>query len=485
MNRKLRLLSVSVTAILLLAALSAAAFSAQRGPESLDYDANVLDYGLYWFGAGRDSQKFVPGEANAYFDPSKPTVIFVHGWQPYISASNPPDFIYDTQDGRSSGSDDTVAAWISAGWNAGIFYWNQFSDEPDSVKYAEAKIWTNAGPQGMRWRQGGVVYQQAPPNTPSAGELFYQAFVAALTEQDYSGGVIRVAGHSLGNQMAVRLTKLVSEGIAAGTVPAKLLPDRVTLLDPYWSTDAKDYLDGETTGAVIRSFVEQLLPEGVLFEWYWSSNLTVNPNGDTNAALKPMMMYAEMSPDFVPDDMSKHRAAWNVYFWSYAFDGPAACSGSACLEMNTLLAKMSDEQLAAVMRSDYAWAQSAGATTDSPSDDAFQSAIHSSAPYTVTQLTASPSTQSTGQAITLTATVENDNGTLAGDSILVTFGTDLGTISARAATSGSVAVAHVTSMQSGLAHITATTEGAGGEAQKTMTVTFGGHDIFLPLVLRN
>ncbi len=46
-------------------------------------------YGLYWFGLNEANQKFVPGEQNPYLDPARPTMIFVHGWQPFISNSLP------------------------------------------------------------------------------------------------------------------------------------------------------------------------------------------------------------------------------------------------------------------------------------------------------------------------------------------------------------------------------------------------------------
>jgi hypothetical protein len=276
--------------------------------------------------------------------------------------------------------------------------------------------------------------------------------------------------------MATRLTELVHEGIAAGSVPEHLRPTRVALLDPYWSTGAKTYLDGQTTGNLIREYIATLLPTDVLFEWYWSSVLTVNPNGDTNTALKPMMMYAEMSPDFAPDDMSKHCAAWNLYFWSYAFDGPAECTGTACLGVDKLLARMSDAQLAALMRSDYTWSQEAGALTGSvtatPEDDVYQPHARSDAPYAITQLVASSTDPGVGDVITLTATIEDKDDAPAQDGTLVTFGTDLGQVSARSTTSGGVATAHLVSTVSGTAHVTATTQGAGGTVQGTATVTF-------------
>jgi len=76
MNRRFRLLSAIVIAVLLLTvpSLAPTSSSAQVGPSTLGYDCNKLDYGIYWFDAGRDSQKFVSGEANPYFDPRKPTV---------------------------------------------------------------------------------------------------------------------------------------------------------------------------------------------------------------------------------------------------------------------------------------------------------------------------------------------------------------------------------------------------------------------------
>lgn len=85
----------------------------------------------------------------------------------------------------------------------------------------------------MRWRKGGGSYEEAPAGTPSAAELFYDVYVAAMTEQNYTGGNIRIAGHSLGNQMVVCLAKLVKDGITAGAVPERLRPTRIALLDLY------------------------------------------------------------------------------------------------------------------------------------------------------------------------------------------------------------------------------------------------------------
>jgi len=443
------------------------------------YSPNSLSYGLYWFGKNNASQKFVTGETNPYFDPGRPTLIFAHGWQPFISNSLP-NFSFD--------GEDTAAGWIDAGWNVGIFVWNQFSDEttgisvgawfgdgppPQGVLDAEAKIWSANGPKGMRWRDWdnflGGGYSSPPAGTPSAGQLFYETYVAAFPS-GYDQP-IRIAGHSLGNQMAVRLAYLVDQGIAAGTVPAALRPARVALLDPYWSPDPRtDIPDGmaagQRTGDVVRQAIASLIPRGTLFEWYWSSIWTTPPQGDANDALKPMVFYAAMDPAFATEDLDKHLAAQHLYFWSHAFAGPAACAGEACLGMDRVLSRLSDAQLAAVMRSDYRWVQTEGQATATPADDAYQSVQQEGAPYSVTQLEATPPDPAVGQEATITATVAAPEGAL------VSFSTDLGQITPRAIASQGQATARLTSGAAGTAVVAATTRGTGGQVQATVNVTF-------------
>jgi len=351
------------------------------------YDPNSLSYGLYWFGKEQANQKFVADEANAYFDPAKPTLIFAHGWQPYIS-NELPDFDFD--------KNDTIAAWIDDGWNVGIFVWNQFADEttgvtptgswftdgpPQGVLDAEAKIWTSNGPKEMRWRdwseqlwEGG--YKPGPDK--SAGQLFYETYLAAL---DGYTGTIRLAGHSLGNQMVVRLTKLVDDGVDAGDVAEDLRPARVALLDPYWSPEARDDLSdgpvaGKKTGDVVREYITALKTAGTRFEWYWSSEWTTPNQGDANDALKPLVLYAEMDPQYASSGLERHMAPRHLYFWAYEFPQDPACGGldDEC----RLLGPMSDAQVTTF--DGTRWQQIAGGDTATPSDDLY------TATQTTTQL---------------------------------------------------------------------------------------------------
>ena len=444
-----------------------------------DYDPNMLSYGIYWFGLNDAKQKFVPGEPNPYFDPTKPTLIFVHGWQPGLSANYPPNFTYRYFEGIWPRSINTANAWIEAGWNVGIFFWNQFSDEA-VVTDAEAKIWVNDGPKGMRWRKADGSYEEAPPGTPSAGELFYQAYVDALGNSGCRTAEIRIVGHSLGGQMAVRLTKLIEDGISAGEVPSCLRPTRVVLLDPYWSLGSKDYLGEKTTADIVRGYVAELLARGILFEWYRSSSLTVEPKGLRNEEMERMMLYAEMSPDFAGDQMSKHCAAYHLYFWSFAFPGPSACMGNDCVQgPGKLLAKMDNARLAALMRSDYFWRQSDGRATHSPADDLYEPVLRADAPYTITQLVASPG-GAVGETILVTATVRNVSQQPA-EGVLVSFGASRGEISPRVVCHDGLAITAFSSSLPGTVYLWATTEGEGGEIQAELTLTLQSR-LYLPFV---
>jgi hypothetical protein len=111
-------------------------------------DYNVLDYGLYFFANNREASKWT-GAANPYFDRTKPTMIYIHGWQPGATEKQKRETFDRT---NAQAPFDLTNAWKSAGWNVAICYWNQFADEGE-VKDAEAKVWSTQGPRNMRWRK--------------------------------------------------------------------------------------------------------------------------------------------------------------------------------------------------------------------------------------------------------------------------------------------------------------------------------------------
>jgi len=333
-----------------------------------------LDYGLYWFGSGNVSRKAVAGEANPFYDPSRPTVIYIHGWQLDTTKTGKREtFNYAANDPTNGVNVNLADAWVAKGWNIGIFYWNQFADEGE-VKDAEAKIWSAAGPKGMRFRLKDGTYA-ASGLTKSAGELFADAYVSAMQAQ--TNGVIRFAGHSLGNQMAVLGAKLVSERIAAGKAPARIQPKRVALLDPFWSNGGKDFLGGKWTGEMTRIDAAALVSLGVVFERYKTSPINDLWVGDRNAELTTLIGNTEIQPEYikVTDVAGRHIAAPNLYFQSFASAPPAACvadaSGNKDCSGIAPSAVTGDTDIGQMMRSSFTWVQSAGSATEDPSDNVF------------------------------------------------------------------------------------------------------------------
>lgn len=343
---------------------------------AVPFDCRTLDFGIYWYGLSNASQKAVPGVYNPYFNAAKPTVIYVHGWQKDgVINRKRETFNYAENDPTYGVNVNMADAWINAGWNIGIFYWNQFADEPE-VKNAETKIWTGTGPQAMRWRQCDGTYTTTGSPTVSAAQLFYNAITANMA--NFSGPHLRIVGHSLGSQMAHRTSIMLSDNVVAGRINSRLQPTRVALMDPFWSKDGKTYLAGRWTGEVAREQINTLKTRGVIFERYKSSNINDFFIGDSNIPLTTMIGQTELIPQWIPntDQSARHVAAPNMYFRSFAYTAPPECfdlsTGGYSCSGTAASAKTTDVRIKEMMNSTYVWYQNAGAATEVPSDNMFQ-----------------------------------------------------------------------------------------------------------------
>lgn len=352
--------------LLLLLVLSFAPLSQAAVGVFPDSTFQNLDHGLYWFGYGDSWQKAVPGQSNAYYVASKPTLIYIHGWQNGSSQAKNRE-TFNRKD--AGGPDlDLAHAWLAAGYNVGVLYWNQFADEGE-VKDAEAKIWTASGPRAMRWRNSSGVYSTGP--SQSAGDLLFNSYKANLA--GYSGSNIRIAGHSLGNQMAIVLTKKISDAVSAGTLNSKLLPKRVALLDPFYSNYAKSYLGNQWVGEVCRTYVSELKTKGVIFETYRTSAASSSGFiGDSNTGLMNMTAFSELKPWYFNATQltEKHNAAVWHYLWSFSSNPPLITGTSN----QAASAKTSDSRITTLMNGSKKLVHDQGAYTKEPSDDNFKEA---------------------------------------------------------------------------------------------------------------
>lgn len=321
-----------------------------------------LDYGLYWFGYV-DAQKAEPGQLNKYYDKNKKTVIYIHGWQnnSVTRASR------ETLDRRASGgpAEDLSQYWLDRGWNVGILYWNQFADESE-VKDAEAKIYTSSGPRAMRWKRLDGSYQTGP--NASVAQLFFEAIRDNM--RDFNHTQFRLAGHSLGNQVALEVGKKLDDAVSAGQLNANLRPDRIALLDPYYSNGAKSYLNNQWPGEIARDNADALIAKGVAIEAYRSSPVASTLFvGDANSALMRKTAFSELKPwNFNFWQLAeKHLAAVTWYFWSVDFPAPDVRYSS----LDAPSASSSDNGIRTLMSQSWGVNQRRGAYTGSPADDDF------------------------------------------------------------------------------------------------------------------
>lgn len=349
--------------ILLLMLMSSSALYATEGvfPEST---FKKLDYGLYWFGYGDSWEKAVPGQYNAYYDPKKPTMIYVHGWQKGRTRHKNRETFNRFEFG---GPDmDLAYSWLSEGYNVGVLYWNQFADE-HFVDSAEAKIWSSKGPRLTRWKNSSGKYTKGPND--SVGELIFLNYKENLAS--YEGDNIRLVGHSLGNQLAIVLAKKVSDAVSDGSLNSRLLPKRIALLDPFYTREDRDYLSGKKTAEVAADYVRELKTKGVLFESYVTSSLIcfrgVVDIGACNSDLLRLTAFSLVLADYFTKQGKKHNAAAWHYLWSYSMQPPLVDGTSEFAQS----AKSTDDDIRRFMDAPTVFLQTEGSKTIEPSDDAF------------------------------------------------------------------------------------------------------------------
>lgn len=336
------------------------------------FDGKSLDTGIYWFGENNQSEKYVEGQNNSYFDPSKPTVIYIHGWQNRSTKKlHRETFNATSNDSGINLNVNSADYWVKAGWNIGIFYWNQFADEGE-VKDAEAKIWTSETSKKLRWRKVDGSYESYAGSEKSVAEIFKNVYGKAM--KNFTGSEIRLVGHSLGNQMVTNSSKLIEDSISSGQFSSKLRPNRVALLDPFWSKGEKSYLGGDWTGEVCREYVTKLKEKGIVFEEYKSSNINDLLIGDSNLDMRKLAVFTDFYPDYVPftDQGGKHVASREWYFYSFGFNPPAETINNKSTGNVAASSSTKTSRLKEMIDSGYMWYQNSGKNTVTVSDDTFE-----------------------------------------------------------------------------------------------------------------
>lgn len=370
------------------------------------------DYGLYWFKLGsaeypEDAKKaytpqtlepyFANGKQNKnpgpnqaaayqqakktyqqrllsehYFDPNKPTVIFIHGWNPNSTINKKRfDFCYQYNINAVDYSPqyNTLEYFKKKGWNVAVFYWNQFSDE-QTVPLAESKIYSGLDSPPREWtyldKNHALQYcanslnnhcMALPDNkvehADSVSSLAFHAYVDGLPENYHQ--TIHIVGFSLGTQVAIQLARAIVRH------PALAQPSRLTLLDPFFSANTPAGLDNsvaEYSYLTLKNMLKTLAQQHrrLAISMYRTSPLSIiaykklilgNPDVSQHIA------YTKLSPKYFDLQVStadklgeEHISAPYLYFESMKAPPVDYCwSKNHCASRSYIDAASTDQQI--------------------------------------------------------------------------------------------------------------------------------------------
>ncbi|GBG34322.1 Hypothetical Protein FCC1311_105452 [Hondaea fermentalgiana] len=291
------------------------------------------DVRMYWFGLGRVCGA---GPECEYFDASKPTIIYVHGWQPGVTERGFRETInWVNPPGTTSSLPDTqvVDLWVARGYNVGVFYWNQLADEP-TVSEAERKIYNATDGTRLRWRRrnadGSTMFVDHAglfDTDHCVADMLVKSYLAHFPPRSTAHyGAVHFLGHSLGAQLTLEFLRrlLLGQTSYYGTAKASPIcyPERLTLVDPFFTSDCKSYgpLDGlrpSQRATENLHLVREALPK-LLVETYETSLIGAGALGDSCPRLKRHSVYHVVDIEQIPwtDVSLRHCAAPFVYFCS-------------------------------------------------------------------------------------------------------------------------------------------------------------------------
>lgn len=197
--------------------------------------------------------------ANAPFDESKPTVIHSHG-QGADGYMFTPDALYDE------------------GFNVISFLWGTLSDDMDVLRI-ELRIWQLIEDY-VDYGDNGNVREAAGFNC-TVPEIFAARYCDFFALHPDYNLPIRLTGHSYGGQLTFALSTYFTKLFLSHRLPARLLPERYTLLDPYFDNYAQDFdcrwlgvkVPYSSVGMALYCLENVITPNNVAIEMLRTSNL--------------------------------------------------------------------------------------------------------------------------------------------------------------------------------------------------------------------
>ena len=215
----------------------------------------------------------------------------------------------------------------------------------------------------MRWRddKGDFNLSRKINFSLSASELFYYYYSNAFK----GAQPVRMVGHSLGSQMAVALCE------HALNHDKSLLPNRLVLLDPFWSKGEKPYLTQGTTADRVLKVVNRVTQTQLIpIELYRSSIIGESKYlvGLQNLPLRKLAAYSKIKPSWegMLNFHGHHVSVFPYYFNSFGINNCKECKGKVQVS-----AAASGSQILKLMGNSKPFVQIKGQNTFHFKDDVF------------------------------------------------------------------------------------------------------------------
>lgn len=218
------------------------------------FDLSTVRFSFYSPATG-----WVEDVNTAPFDESRPTVIHAHG----------------------QGGDDymtTPEALYNEGYNVMSFLWGTLSDDMDVLRI-ERRIWQPIADY-VAYDSNGAI-REAEGFNCSVPELYVARYCDFFAlHPDYRQSVY-LTGHSYGGQLTCALATYFTKLYLDGRLPARLLPERYVLLDPYFDNYVQDFecdwldttIHYSSIGAALYCLDHYLIPYNVAIEMVRTSDL--------------------------------------------------------------------------------------------------------------------------------------------------------------------------------------------------------------------
>lgn len=366
---------------------------------------DMKEMGLYWAKWDSASEKVVLVDADSkegaqLVDPTKPTNIFVHGmltngntWQEVFylnkSSEDPTEFNITTE------HVSLIYLWLLEGWNVGVFHYNRFAAESAPTPI-EAKIWAIDGKEGMRIKHADDTYTENVTEY-SIAEHFVAEYLRAMNLLPESMGneEIRISAHSMGGELMTVSIFLLTEVASARQLSYDKLPNRYSMLDPYFCVNID--IDGEriyigpsditirwsgkglyrnNTGYALLECLKDITANGICVDYYTNreSTLRIAMPEDITSTLKEMCVYVITDPNY-----SSYNKGYVVMFnghngirdWYYcSIRGDMVKNGDEN-SLFTVAASAKTPTSIIMAQKGMAFIMSEGARTVHPNDDVF------------------------------------------------------------------------------------------------------------------